>query len=481
MVEARAPTYTEARAPTYTYEPDFASRQAVVWSIFWLVAAVTVGVIVHLRLVLPDLGANLGFLSYGRLRPVFDTFVIWGWLGTAAIAAVFFIIPRLSEAQLHNEPLGAATVIFWGVALFVGEGALLVGMNQGRPLGELPLGVDAILLVMMAFVLYNAGVTVVRRRGRTLYVSGWFLLTSALLLPVIFAIGNLPVFTGITDAIVNGFYRSGLELVWLLPVGLGVAYYVVPVETGRPLHSVPMARIAFWTLLFAGGWAGQRFMVGGPTLDYQAALAVAMTAVVGIPVLSSLSNLFSTGRGRWDLIGQAFGLRWAATGLALSVVWVALVLASVIPQSGDLVGLTTWNDGVGYLAAFGVFSSFAFALIYRSYPLLVGRGWASDRLSSFHFWATLIGVGAGVALLLAGGVAQGIAQQTAARLGDSTPTDELWQWIALSQRSFQVLTAIAFGVVAVAQYAFAWNAFRTVRQGPLVQLTAGPVPVRSTA
>ncbi len=467
MVDARA-------GAAYEVEPDFASRQALTSAVMWLVLAVTMGLVLHLRTLLPGVAAGVEFLSYGRLRAVHDTVLVFGWLTVAGFAAAYSIIPRLTMAQLHNEVLGAASVVFWNIALFVGVGALLFGWNQGRPLAELVFPVDLALLVMMFFVLYNVALTAVHRRERTLYVAAWYVLAGVLLLPLVYLVGNLPVFTGMTDAIVSGFYLNAIEMLWLLPVGLAVAYYVVPVETGNQLASTVVARTGFWVLMFAGGWAGHRFYIKGPGPEYLESMAIGMVFVLLIPVLSAVSNLLATGQGRWGLLGHAYGLRFAVAGLGLALLWISLVVLGAVPQVHRLVGLTMWVSGVRHLATYGVFTAFAFALIYHVFPLMIGRDWWSRPAASFHFWATVGGVTVGSAVLLVAGVVQGASQQTWARVGDPELLGAAFQSQVVLLRGFQVVGALAFAVVAAAQYVFAVNAFRTSRKGPMLQLVQPP-------
>jgi cytochrome c oxidase cbb3-type subunit 1 len=447
---------SEARATTYQVEPDFAARQSILWAIAWLVGGVTVTLGLHVLLLRPEITGDFGFLSYGRLRGVAETTIVFGWLGTIGFAAVFAILPRITEVQLHNEVLGAATTLTWSVLLTGGIVALLLGRSQGRLLGELPAGADLGILLMLVLVLYNAGVTAVRRREKTLYVSGWYLLAAALLAPIVFLAGNLP-FSGVTDVIVAGFYLNGIELLWLLPISLAIAHYVVPVETGKPLYSSALARAGFWSLVFAGGWTGQRFFMKGPAPDYLDTIAVGMAAVLLVPALSTASNLYATGRDRWELLSRAFGLRFAVAGLGLMVAWIALVVLGTVPSVSRFVGLTAWQSGVRHLAFFGVFSSFAFAFIYHAYPLMVGRDWFSRPIAAFHFWTTEIGVVLGTVFLLATGAAQ----------AGGASAGELDVVVVL-----RALTGLSFAAVAVAQYAFAYNTFRTSRAGPFVRVMA---------
>ncbi len=453
----------------YSYEPDFAARQSILWALAWLVGGVTVTLVAQVVALRPQLVGDLGFLSYGRLHAVAETTIVFGWLGMIGFAAMFGLLPRITNVQLHNEPLGAATSLTWSVVLTGGIVAVLLGFGQGRPLGELPAGADLALALMLVAVLYNAGVTVVRRREQTLYVSGWFLLAAALLGPLVFITGNLPVFSGVTDSIVSGFYQNAIEMLWLLPVAFAIAHYVIPVETGNGLYSSAVARTTFWSLMIAGGWCGQRFFLQGPAPDYLDSMAVGMTFVLLIPVLSAAANLYASGKDRWDLVSRAFGLRFAAAGLGLAVGWILLVAVTVVPSFNRFVGVTAWQSGIRQLGTFGVFSAFGFAFVYHAYPIMVGRDWYSRSLASLHFWATNLGVLAGVAFMLATGAAQ--AAVTGVTIGEASGPDVV---VVL-----RILTALSFAVVAAAQYALVYNAVRTSRAGPYLALAAQPTLVHA--
>lgn len=458
---------------TYRVEPDFAARQTILWSIAWLVGASVVTVVLYGLLLVPGVTRAIPVLSYGRLHGVADAALWFGWLATAGFAAMYAILPRITEIQLHNEVLGSATTLTWSVILTGGIVALLVGVNQGRPLADLPAGVDLGLVLMLVFVLYNVGATVVRRREKTLFVSGWYLLAAALLAPFVYVIGNLTVFRGLVDVIASGFYQNALVMLWLLPAGLAVAHYVVPVETGNSLYSLAVARAGFWSLVFAGGWAGQRFFLKGPGPDYLGSIAVAMTFVLLVPVLSSVANLYATARGRWQLAGQSMALRFAVTGLGLAAVWIALTALYSVPYVSRYVGLTSYEAALRYLVGFGVLSSFAFALIYHAYPLMVGRDWYSRPLATGHFWASVAGVVIATGGLLGAGAAQAgaLAATTATGLSAAVKAS------AELQGLFEIEVVVGAAVFAAAQLAFAFNSYRTSRVGPLVT----HVPARAVA
>jgi cytochrome c oxidase cbb3-type subunit I len=68
----------------------------------------------------------------------------------------------------------------------------------------------------------------------------------------------------VMQAAVNAWYRSNLLEMWLTPVGLAAIFYFIPKLTGRPLHSQGLAKLDFWTLVFAAGWTGLTQLISGP-------------------------------------------------------------------------------------------------------------------------------------------------------------------------------------------------------------------------
>src|SRR5207249_6107096 len=109
----------------------------------WLVGAAGLAFVLYALLLVPAVTNALPELSYGRVHAIADTTLWFGWLATAAFAATYTILPRITESQLHNEVLGSATTLTWSVLVTAGLVALVLGLNQGRPLADLPAGADS--------------------------------------------------------------------------------------------------------------------------------------------------------------------------------------------------------------------------------------------------------------------------------------------------------------------------------------------------
>jgi len=70
---------------------------------------------------------------------------------------------------------------------------------------------------------------------------------------------------GTLQAVVAGWYHQSAWSLWLAPLALSGAYYIVPKITGRVIPNYFFwTMLSFWTLVFVGAWTGGRHLVGGP-------------------------------------------------------------------------------------------------------------------------------------------------------------------------------------------------------------------------
>src|SRR5512139_1988625 len=98
----------------------------------WFAVATTVGVLAAGYLIAPDFMANIGFLQFGRIRPIHVNLVLFGFVTPGLLAAAHYYIPKLTRTQLHSEKLGLLTVIVWNITVLTGVIALSAGHSQAR-------------------------------------------------------------------------------------------------------------------------------------------------------------------------------------------------------------------------------------------------------------------------------------------------------------------------------------------------------------
>ena len=86
--------------PNYNMGPvKFASVAAV----FWGIAGFTVGLYIALELAFPLLNLDLPWITFGRLRPLHTSAVIFAFGGNVLLATSFYVVQRTSRARMVGE------------------------------------------------------------------------------------------------------------------------------------------------------------------------------------------------------------------------------------------------------------------------------------------------------------------------------------------------------------------------------------------
>ena len=82
-------------------------RQFTVMSVIWGIVGMLVGVIIAAQLVWPEL--NLGFLHFGRLRPLHTNAVIFAFGGCALMGTSYYVVQRTCHTRIFSDGLAAFT------------------------------------------------------------------------------------------------------------------------------------------------------------------------------------------------------------------------------------------------------------------------------------------------------------------------------------------------------------------------------------
>lgn len=439
-------------------------------AIFWLIVPVLIGLLLAMLLSYPALQQIIpdplrASLNFGRLRPVHTNLAIFGWLSMAYVAGIFYIVPRLTGAPLYSERLGNLTLRLWHV---FNSGIVIsfpLGYTQAREYAEMVWPLDILFLVMMILVGVNIWGTVVRRKETRLYISLWHFLAAAVILPLVYAVGNKiwdfsGAYTGLTDNIINYFYVHNLFNIWFTTVGLGLAYYLLPKLSGRPLYS---HRLAVWG--FFGVWTGQHHQLWGPAPDWLEIMTVVFSMLAAVPTTVFLTNFFMTMRGSWDRLRSSIALRFFAVGTLMWGFTCLQGLAQSLRSFSTLIHFTNWVVGHSHLAFVAAYSFWAFALLYLALPHLVRRPIYSRTLAEWHFWLTAIGIAIYMVSMWLAGVVQGLAW-----LQGGIPFIETVK----AMHPYFVARMLGGSLVVAGQILLAYNIWQTAR-GTVGTRRAAPV------
>jgi cytochrome c oxidase cbb3-type subunit 1 len=377
-------------------------------AVFWLVVGSFLASLAAWKLVAPSLLDGAGWLSYGRIQPAAENALVYGWASQAGIGLALWILARLGQSELGSPRLLTAAGAFWNFGVLLGICSILAG--GGHPIRGLEFSGAAAFILLVAYACIGVWSLILlrNRSSNSLYVSQWYLLAAFLCFPWLYATANMllvwyPVQGSAQGPIACWFWGSLIWL-WLAPLSLGAAYYVIPHIARRPVRAYPASLLAFWCLVFFGGWVGLRQLLGGPIPAWLASAGVAASIMMLIPGTLIAINTLGTLSGRND--APPFEGFFSASGL---VCFAAVIIqGAVTPFTSAVTHFSDYSTGESVLIILGFLTMALFGGIYYALPRLTGTELLpADGLR--HFWLAIWGVGTMFVSLTLGGMIQGFA------------------------------------------------------------------------
>src|SRR3990172_3408499 len=242
-------------------------KVATVAAVLWGIAGFVVGDLLAWQLAFPALNLDLPWTSFGRLRPLHTSAVIFAFGGNVLLATSFYVVQRTSRARLAGR--WSPWFVVWGYQLFIaiaGTGYLL-GITQGKEYAEPEWYADLWLtIVWVVYLLVFLG-TLVKRKEPHIYVANWFYLAFIVTIAMLHLVNNatIPVsltnpksyivYSGVQDAMTQWWYGHNAVGFFLTAGFLGIMYYFIPKRVERPVYSYRLSVVHFWTLIFLYIWA----------------------------------------------------------------------------------------------------------------------------------------------------------------------------------------------------------------------------------
>lgn len=377
---------------------ELAAKAFTLTSALWFAIATSFGLIAAGYVVAPDFLANIEFIHFGRSRPIHINLVLFGFVTPGLMAAAFYYIPRLLRTELYSQKLGLVTAILWNLVLVAAVFCLGLGYTQGREYAELPWAVDIMIAVLFALVIFNILKTVGRRKEPILYVSIWYASAAIMLTAVGYCLGNViwkpdsGALLGIPDAILLWFYGHNIFGLLLTPMGLAVAYYVLPLATRSPLYSHTLSLIGFWSLIVVYTHIGTHHLLQVPVPTWLKVISIVDSVAMVIPVMVFLINIWYTVKGKLGLIHENIGAKFVFTGTIMYFFVNIQGSFMALPQVQRVTHFNNWVVGHAHIGVLGFAGITALGGIYFILPRITAKPLYSRFLADLQYWLVLIGV-----------------------------------------------------------------------------------------
>jgi cytochrome c oxidase cbb3-type subunit 1 len=396
-------------------------RWGVLATIFWGVAGFVAGLYIALQLAFPALNLGLEYTSFGRLRPLHTSAVIFAFGGNALIATSFYVVQRTCRARLAFPKL--ARFVFWGYQLFIVLAATgyLLGVTESREYAEPEWYVDLWLTVVwLSYAAVFIG-TIVKRREPHIYVANWFYLSFIITVAMLHVVNNLSVpvslvgsksyslFAGVQDALTQWWYGHNAVGFFLTAGFLAMMYYFVPKQAERPIYSYRLSIIHFWSLIFLYIWAGPHHLHYTALPDWAQTLGMVFSIMLWMPSWGGMINGLMTLNGAWDKVRTDPIIRMMVLALAFYGMSTFEGPMLSIKAVNSLSHYTDWTIGHVHSGALGWNGMITFACVYYLVPRLWSRARLySLRMINWHFWLATLGIVLYASSMWVAGIMQGL-------------------------------------------------------------------------
>ena len=400
---------------------DDVIRKCTIASLFWGLAAFLVGVFIASELTFPLLNFDEHF-NFGRLRPVHTSAAIFAFGGNALLATSFYVVQRTCRATLWGGKI-LPNFVFWGYQIFIVLAATgyMFGITEGKEYAEPEWYAKLWLTIVWVCYLAVFLGTLIKRKEPHIYVANWFFLAFIITIAILHVVNGLSlpvsllgtksysVFGGVQSAMIEWWYGHNAVGFFLTAGFLGMMYYFVPKQAGRPIYSYRLSIIHFWSLIFLYIWAGPHHLHYTSLPDWTQTLGMTFSIMLWMPSWGGMINGIMTLSGAWHKLRDDPILQFMIIALAFYGMSTFEGPLMAIKAVNSLSHYTNWTVGHVHSGALGWVGFISFGALYHMIPKLWNKaGMYSTKLISVHLWVATIGIVLYITALWVAGIMQGL-------------------------------------------------------------------------
>lgn len=397
---------------------DKVVRQFAVMTVVWGIVGMLVGVYIAAELAWPALNLDLPWTSFGRLRPLHTNAVIFAFGGSALFATSYHVVQRTCHTRLIFDKLAAFTFWGWQLVIVLAAITLPLGITSSKEYAELEWPIDILItLVWVAYAVVFFG-TIMMRKVKHIYVANWFYGAFILTIAVLHIFNNLEIpvsltksysiYAGAVDAMVQWWYGHNAVGFFLTAGFLGMMYYFIPKQAGRPVYSYRLSVVHFWALITTYMWAGPHHLHYTALPDWTQSIGMAFSLVLLAPSWGGMINGIMTLSGAWHKLRTDPVLKFLIVSLSFYGMSTFEGPMMSIKTVNALSHYTDWTIGHVHSGALGWVAFVTIGSLYALLPKLWNTKMYSTKLMDVHFWVATIGVVLYIASMWISGLMQGL-------------------------------------------------------------------------
>jgi len=468
---------------------DRVVRQFALMTVVWGVVGMAVGTLLAAQLLWPVLNFDIPWLTFSRLRPLHTNAVIFAFGGSALFATTYYVVQRTCHVRLYSDRLASFTFWGWQLVILLAAISLPLGATSSKEYAELEWPIDVLIaIVWVAYGIVFFG-TLVRRRIQHIYVANWFFAAYIITIAILHIVNSAavpvswtksyPVYAGTVDAMVQWWYGHNAVGFFLTAGFLGMMYYFVPKQVGRPVYSYRLSIVHFWSLISIYMWAGPHHLHYTSLPDWAQSLGMVFSLILIAPSWGGMINGIMTMSGAWGQLRTDPILKFLIVSLSFYGMSTFEGPMMSIRTVNALSHYTDWTIGHVHSGALGWVAMISIGSLYILIPRLYGlRQMYSTRLIDLHFWIMTIGIVLYVAAMWIAGVMQGLMWR--ATNADGTLTYSFIESMSASY-PFYGIRLIGGLLILAGMFVMVWNVYRTIRQQAAVLDVVIPAPAAQPA
>ena len=394
-----------------------------IMSSIYLVVATLLGVYIASELAYPylnDLGTDLPYFQFGRLRPLHTNAAIFAFGGSALMATAFYIVQKTNQTKLWSNKMAWFTFWSWNTVIVLAVITLPLGLTQSKEYAELEWPIDILITLSWASYLYNFIMTIhIRDRNKVphVYVANWFFMGMMVMVTYLHVVNSLAIpvdwfksysiFSGVQDAMIQWWWGHNAVGFFLTAGFLGMMYYFVPKQAQRPVYSYRLSVIHFWALMFGYVWLGAHHLQYTALPDWAGSLGATISLAMIIPSWGGALNGILTLSGAWDRLREDYILRFLIMSLAFYAMSTFEGPVMAAKNVNALSHYTDWTIGHVHSGALGWNVMVAAGALYHIFEKIYNIK-LSQKMLAIHFWIHTIGTVIYIVAMWVSGIMQGL-------------------------------------------------------------------------